>query len=162
MLKKIIPGGLLIVLSGILIVGAVNRTAARGGETSSTQHSQTTQAVEQRGGRNGTGGNQGNVEAVGETSVTEWQIVIGTVSSVDASYLEITLSDGRSVEVGGWAWQLAVAQNFTADIDDSVTVHGFDENGAFQIGQIDNQSNGQTLSLRDTTGRPQWAGRGRG
>jgi len=154
MLKKIILGGLLIVFSGILIVGAVNRTAARGGETSSTQHEQTTQAVEQRGGRNGAGG---NVEA----SVTEWQTVIGTVSSVDASYLEITLSDGRSVEVGGRAWQLAVAQNFTANVGDSVTVHGFDENGVFQAGQIDNQSNGQSLSLRDTTGRPLWAGRGR-
>ena len=75
---------------------------------------------------------------------------------------EIRLSDGRSVEVGGRAWQLAAAQNFTADIGDSVTVHGFDENGVFEAGQIDNQSNGQTLSLRDTTGRPLWAGRGRG
>jgi hypothetical protein len=91
----------------------------------------------------------------------EWQTVMGKVSSEDASYLEITLSDGSSVEVGGRAWQLAAAQNFTANADDSVTVHGFDENDVFQIGQIDNQSNGQTLSLRDTTGRPLWAGRGR-
>jgi hypothetical protein len=64
MLKKIILSGLLIVLSGILIVGAVNRTAARGSETSSTQHGQTAQAVEQRGGRNSAGG----VEAVGEAN----------------------------------------------------------------------------------------------
>jgi hypothetical protein len=158
MLKKIILGGLLIVFSGILIVGAVNRTAARSGETSRTQHDQTTQVVEQRGGRNGAGG---NVEAVGEAGVTEWQTVSGTVSSVDASRAEIKLSDGRSVEVGGRAWQLAAAQNFTANVGDSVTVHGFDENGVFQAGQIDNQSNGQTLSLRDTTGRPLWAGRDR-
>jgi hypothetical protein len=161
MLKKIILGGLLIVFSGILIVGAVNRTAARSGETNSAQHEQTTQVVEQRGGRNGAGGNQGSVEAVGEASVTEWQTVIGTVSSVDASHLEITLSDGSSAEIGGQAWQLAIAQNFTANPGDSVTLHGFDENGVFQAGQIDNQSNGQTLTLRDTTGRPLWAGRGR-
>jgi len=158
MLKKIILGGLLIVLSGILIVGAVNRTAARSGETNSTQHDQPTQVVEQRGGRNGAGG---NVEAVGEASVMEWQTVSGTVSNVDASHAEIMLSDGRSVEVGGRAWQLAAAQNFTANAGDSVTVHGFDENGVFQAGQIDNQSNGQTVRLRDTTGRPMWAGRGR-
>ena len=56
MLKKIILGGLLMALVGVLIVGAINRTAARSGETSSTQHGQTTQAVEQRGGRNGAGG----------------------------------------------------------------------------------------------------------
>jgi hypothetical protein len=161
MLKKIILGGLLAALVGVLVIGGINRTAARGGETSSNQHGQTTQAVEQRGGRNGAGGNQGSVEAVGEASVTEWQTVIGTVSSVDASHAEIMLSDGRSIEVGGRAWQLAAAQNFTANAGDSVTLHGFDENGVFQIGQIDNQNNGQTLSLRDTTGRPLWSGRGR-
>ena len=161
MLKKIILGGLLIVFSGILIVGAVNRTAARSGETNSAQHEQTTQDVGQRGGRNSAGSNQGRAEAVGEANVTEWQTVIGTVSSVDASYVEIALSDGSSVEVGGRAWQLAATQDFTANAGDSVTLHGFDENGVFQVSQIDNQSNGQTLSLRDTTGRPLWAGRGR-
>ena len=113
------------------------------------------------GGRNGADGNQGSVEAVGEANATVWQTVIGTVSSVDASYVEIALSDGSSVEVGGRAWQLAATQDFTANAGDSVTLHGFDENGVFQVSQIDNQSNGQTLSLRDTTGRPLWAGRGR-
>ena len=161
MLKKIIIGGLLIALIGVLVVGGINRTAARGDETSSNQHGQTTQSVAQRGGRNGSGGNQGNVEAADEANTTEWQTVFGTVFSVDASHLEVTLNDGSSVEVGGRAWQLAAAQNFTANAGDSVTLHGFDENGAFQVSQIDNQSNGQTLSLRDTTGRPLWAGRGR-
>jgi hypothetical protein len=111
--------------------------------------------------RSAAGGNQGRVEAVGEANATVWQTVIGTVSSVDASRLEIMLSDGSSVEADGRAWQLAAAQNFTANAGDSVTLHGFDENGVFQAGQIDNQSNGQTLTLRDTTGRPMWAGRGR-
>ena len=161
MLKKIILGGLLVALVGVLVVGGINRTAARGGETSSTQPGHTTQDIAERGGRNGAGGNQGSVEAAGEANATVWQTVIGTVSSVDASHLEITLSDGGRVEVGGRAWQLAAAQNFTANAGDSVTLHGFDENGVFQVSQIDNQSNGQTLSLRDTTGWPLWAGRSR-
>jgi hypothetical protein len=162
MLKKIILGGLLIALIGVLVVGGINRTAARSTDTGSTQHGQTTHdVVAQRGGRNSTGGNQGSAEAVGEASVTEWQTVSGSVSSVDASHLEIVLNDGSSVEVGGRAWQLAAAQNFTANAGDIVTLHGFDENGVFQVSQIDNQSNGQTVRLRDTTGRPMWAGRGR-
>jgi hypothetical protein len=161
MLKKIILSGLLVALVGVLVIGGINRTAARGGETGSTQHGQTSQAVGQRGRRNDASGNEGSVEAVGEANVTEWQTVIGTVSSVDASHVEIALSDGSSVEVGGRAWQLAAAQNFTANAGDSFTLHGFDENGVFQIGQIDNQSNGQTVRLRDTTGRPLWAGRSR-
>ena len=62
MLKKITIGGLLVALVVVLVAGAINRTTARGGETSSTQHGQTTQAVEQRGGRNGAGGNQGSTD----------------------------------------------------------------------------------------------------
>ncbi len=161
MLKKIILGGLLATLVGVLVIGGINRTVARSDETSSTQHGQTTQDVKQRGGRNGAGGNQDSIEVTDEANVTEWQTVIGSVSSVDASHVEIMLSDGRSVEVGGRAWQLAASQNFTANAGHSVTLHGFDENGVFQIGQIDNQNNGQTVRLRDTTGRPLWAGRGR-
>ena len=118
MLKKIILGGLLLALVGVLVVGGINRTAARGDETSSNQHGQTTQSVAQRGGRNGSGGNQGSVAAAGEANATEWQTVIGTVFSVDASHLEVTLNDGSSVEVGGRAWQLAAAQNFTAQAGD--------------------------------------------
>ncbi len=57
MLKKIIWGGLLVTLVGILVVGAINRTAASGGETSSNQHGQTTQDVAERGGCNSAGGN---------------------------------------------------------------------------------------------------------
>ena len=138
MLKKIILGGLLVALVGVLVVGAINRTAARSSETSSYQHGQTTQDVGQRGGRDSAGSNQGRVEAVGEASVTERQTVIGTVSSVDASHVEIAPSDGGSVEVGGQAWQLAAAQNFTANAGDSVTLRGFDEDGVFQASQIDN------------------------
>lgn len=162
MLKKIIWGGLLVALVGVLVLGGINRTVARSTETSSNQHGQAAQdVVADRSGRNGTGGNQGRAEAVGEANVTEWQTVVGTVSSVDASRLEVTLNDGSSVEVGGRAWQLATEQSFTANAGDSVTLHGFAENGVFQVSQIDNHSNGQIVSLRDTSGRPLWAGRGR-
>ncbi len=156
MLKKIIWGGLLIALVGVLVAGALNRTAARSTETSGSQHDQT-QAVTARGGRT-----DSNVATTGEATVVELQTVSGVVSRVDASRLEVTLSDGRLIEVGGRAWQLAVAQSFTVNAGDSVTLHGFDENEVFQVSQIDNLQTGQTLSLRDATGRPLWAGRGRG
>ncbi len=154
MLKKIILGGLFLALVGVLVAGALNRTAARSAETSGNQHGQTP-AVAARGGRNGN-----TVATTREAAVAESQTVSGVVSSVDASRLEVTLSDGRLIEVGGRAWQLATAQSFTVNIGDSVTLHGFDENEVFQVSQIDNPQTGQTLSLRDATGRPMWAGRG--
>ncbi len=156
MLKKIILSGLLIVLVGVLVAGAINRTAARSTETSGNQHGQT-QAVTARGGRNGN-----TVATTGEATVVELQTVSGIVSSVDASRLEVTLSDDRLIEVGGRAWQLAAAQNFTVNAGDRVTLRGFDENEVFQVSQIDNPQTGQTVSLRDVSGRPMWAGRGRG
>ena len=151
MLKKIIWGGLLIALVGVLVAGALNRTAARSTESNGSQHDQA-QAVAARGGRND------NAVA----AVVELQTLSGVVSSVDVSRLEVALTDGRLIEVGGRAWQLAAAQSFIVKVGDSVTVQGFDENETFQVSQIDNPQTGQTLSLRDATGRPMWAGRGRG
>lgn len=150
MLKKIIWGGLLIALVGVLVAGALNRTAARSTESNGSQHDQA-QAVAARGRRND------NAVA----AVVELQTLSGVVSSVDASRLEVTLSDGRLIEVGGRAWQLAAAQSFTVKVGDSVTLHGFDENEVFQVSQIDNHNTGQIVSLRDANGRPKWAGRGR-
>jgi hypothetical protein len=38
---------------------------------------------------------------------------------------------------------------------------GFYEGDDFEVGQIDNATNGQTVLVRDENGRPLWAGRGR-
>ena len=48
-----------------------------------------------------------------------------------------------------------------AQAGDSVSLTGFYEDGDFEVGQIDDQTTGQTVSLRDESGRPLWAGRGR-
>jgi hypothetical protein len=50
------------------------------------------------------------------------------------------------------------AQGVTFNAGDHLTVNGFEENGQFQAGTVVNDTTGQTLNLRDTTGRPLWAG----
>ena len=162
MWKKIVLSGLFVAFATVLIAGALNRTASRSAQVSGAQLGQTMQDGAERGERNGADSIRSNAGATGQVNVTEWQTATGTVSNTDASRLEITLNDGSLIEVGGRAWQLAAAQNFAANPGDSLTLRGFDENGVFQVGQIDTQNTGQILRLRDATGRPLWAGRGRG
>ena len=45
---------------------------------------------------------------------------------------------------------------------DPVEVMGFYEGDSFEAAQIRNLSHGDEVVLRDETGRPFWAGRGRG
>jgi hypothetical protein len=54
-------------------------------------------------------------------------------------------------------WQ---SQGVTFSVGDEVTVTGFLENDQFQAISVANDTTGQLLTLRDTTGRPLWAGGG--
>ncbi len=153
MVKKILLGGALAALIGLLVVGAINRTAARGSETEGAQPHGQSAATDSAA--------RGNGQRAAQSEAVNWQVISGTITYADASRVEVILNDGRLLEVGGRAWQLAVSQSFTAAAGDQVTVRGFDENGEFQAMQLDNLSNGQQIVLRDTFGRPLWAGRGR-
>jgi len=101
----------------------------------------------------GTGTGQANVEA--------WLTVQGTVVAADADALVVQTAGGEQVTVENRPWWFAQEQGFSAQAGDQVTLVGFYEGDAFEVGQIDDATNGQTVLLRDDNGRPLWAGRGR-
>jgi uncharacterized protein YdeI (BOF family) len=90
----------------------------------------------------------------------DWVTLTGTVLSTDQQSLTVdTTEQGElTLELGmpGFASEQGVAFN----PGDQVTITGFEENGMFQAGQIDNEATGESLLLRDPNGRPLWAGRG--
>ncbi len=120
----------------------------------------------QAAGRGGFGG-EGNTEApgdgtgTGQAQVDEWLTLQGTVTSVDADALLVQTDAGEQVTVENRAWWFAQDQGFTAQAGDRVSLLGFYEDGDFEVGQIDDLSSGQAVSIRDENGRPLWAGRGR-
>jgi hypothetical protein len=183
MLKKIVLGTLFIGLIGILVIGAVirmmDRTAlvaeaqgyghGRGnGEAGAYAAGGSGQgfASAQPNGRGGYGG-QGREDApgdqtgTGQANVEEWLTLQGTVVSVDADTLVVQTDSGEQVTMENRPWWFAQEQGFSAQVGDWVTLVGFYEGDDFEVGQIDDTTNGQTVLVRDENGRPLWAGRGR-
>jgi hypothetical protein len=92
----------------------------------------------------------------------DWVTLTGRVLATDQHSLTVdTAEQGElTLDLGmpGFASEQGVAFN----PGDQVTITGFEENGMFQAGQIDNETTGESLLLRDPNGRPLWAGRGQG
>jgi hypothetical protein len=102
----------------------------------------------------------GDQTGTGQAQMAEWLALQGAVVSVDKDALVVQIDSGAQVIVDGRAWSFAREQEFSAEVGDQVTLVGFYEDGDFEVGQIDDLTNGQTALLRDEDGRPMWAGRG--
>ena len=120
-----------------------------------------------QGGSRGGDGGQGREDAPGDQAgsgqaqVEEWLTIQGTVVKADADALVVQMVGGEQVMVENRAWWFAQEQGFSAQVGDQVTLVGFYEGDDFEVGQIDNATNGQMVLVRDENGRPLWAGRGR-
>lgn len=112
------------------------------------------------GGGRGQGG-QGQASQVGQAGVDEWLTLDGAVTSVDSYELIVQTADGQEIIVVGRPWIFAQEQGLVLGVGDPVQLIGFAIDGEFEIGQIDNLSTGDSVQIRDDSGRPLWAGRGR-
>lgn len=156
MFKKIILGALLVGVIGVLIAGAVLRTNARAGDGSAAE-------VGRGGGVRGeqpiTGKGQG--VPLADLTAGDWQVISGTVTSVADDLVEIQTVAGAVIPFEGRPLSFAAEQGFALAVGDAVTLSGFEENGAFTIGKVTKLSDNSSVVLRDASGRPGWAGRGR-
>ncbi len=112
----------------------------------------------------GAGGGRGQSVSPAEPRVdheTDWEVLTGEVVVVD-SEMVVRTDDGRELLVGLGQSSYREAQGFALEVGDRVTVEGFYEDGEFKAGTLQNLATGEALVLRDTTGRPMWAGAGRG
>jgi hypothetical protein len=111
-------------------------------------------------GRQGLEDAPGDQTGTGQAQVEEWLTIQSTVVSVDADTLVVQTLSGQQVTVENRAWWFAQEQGFSAQVGDQVTLVGFYEGDDFEVGRIENATNGQTVLVRDENGRPLWAGRG--
>ena len=191
MLKKIVVGTVFIIFIGALVTGAVIRTmdkteqtalaagSGSGNGRSTTLETDVVSAGQGNGnGRNGSGadGNgtttsgRGNGSKSGEgpellaeeNSDHVWDAYSGVVAEVSDDALIIETNDGEMIIVEGRAWSYAQEQGFAIQQGDLVQFEGFYEDGEFKVSQIENVSTGESLVLRDASGRPSWAGGGKG
>ena len=104
-------------------------------------------------GRNSSAG-QGRNETVRSV---EWETLTGEVIIVDS---EITIQTAEGQVLVGMG-QSAYREGFALEDGDEITVIGFHEDGEFKAGTVENLTTGETIVLRDETGRPMWSGQGR-
>ena len=113
------------------------------------------------GGGDGRGQGQGSSQASHvepQAEVADWQTVEGVV--VETTELVIETADGQAVKVGLGPSQYRESQGFALQVGDTVRVSGYPEDGEFKAGQVENLDTGESIVLRDTNGRPMWAGQG--
>jgi hypothetical protein len=173
MVKKFILGIALFGLVGILVGGAVLRTMDKTSQSSeshgsqgrgrSAQDANLNQDVRQGGGQRSGPDKDLSRETTGagEASVEAWVTHEGAIAAVDEEMATIMLTDGEEIIIEGRSWSFAQEQGFAVHSGDQLELVGFYENNTFEVGQIDNLTTGQRVALRDETGRPLWAGRGR-
>lgn len=95
----------------------------------------------------------------GENVSVPLETVRGEVIS-SASEIVVRTADGEEILVGlGQAWYREQA-GFTVAVGDEVVIVGFYEEGEFKAVSAENVTTGERLALRDTSGRPAWAGEG--
>ena len=168
MIKRIIITTLVVILVGATGVAAYD--AYQGNSTLDLSTDELFAAGQGQGQGQGRGQGQGQGQGKGQGQgagmsqpvAHDWVTLTGAVLSSDQQSLTVdTAEQGElTLELGnpGFASEQGVAFN----PGDQVTITGFDENGMFHAGQIDNETSGESLLLRDPNGRPLWAGRGQG
>ncbi len=97
--------------------------------------------------------------SAGEGHAEDWETLVGVVLSLDGDLL-LRTSSGDEVLVGLGPLTYEARADFALAVGDELSVLGFHEDGEFKAGTVENLTTGQTLLLRDETGRPMWAGNG--
>ncbi len=115
------------------------------------------------GGARGAGGQSGLAESGGypQVEVAEWVTLQGTVESVSVDEALIAASTGETIILDGRAWSFAQEAGFSIQTGEEVSLTGFYEEGEFEIGLVEDLTSGQSIQLREQSGRPAWAGNGR-
>jgi hypothetical protein len=156
MWKKIILGTLCIGLIAVLVYGAVNRTNSK--LRSSDDRSSEQERDRQGEGQGNQRGSDGNDNASSRASSVEWETFQGTIIDVTESELLTQTSSGDQLLIEGRAWSYIQEQGFSVQPEDQVTLTGFYENDEFKVGSVDNITSGQSIIVRESGGRPMWAG----
>ena len=110
--------------------------------------------------QHGKGREEGAASEEADHPLETWTTISGTVVALDGSDLTVQTGDSLLTVNLGPTWYVETT-GVALEAGDPVEISGFDEDGTFQVARLVDQTSGETLLLRDETGRPLWAGQGR-
>ena len=116
-----------------------------------------------KGSEDGLGGQPDDAPAdgtgIGLADVDEWVTDNVTVASVDTYLWVVTFEDGTSYDIDGRTLSFLQELGFSVNPGDSLVLTGFyDEDGIYEIGQVENLTTGETAVIRTDSGTPLWSG----
>jgi hypothetical protein len=179
MFKKVALWIVFIGISAALVVGAINRTASKSDVAAERETSGRGQASVVRQDADSEvyalgQGNNGQNRGAGRSSRSDseplelaqsieadWVSIAASVVSVNDDALVLEQDDGTQLVIEGRAWRYAIETGFATDVGQEVLVAGFYEEGEFKFGAIEDLANGESVVLRDRSGKPFWSGQGR-
>ena len=162
MIKKIGLWFIFILLVGVLVFGAVNRTRAKTNQELgllSGEGDEYTGSQSRGGGRNAGDPLVEDGEHVADVAAADWVDESGTVAWFDSTSLWIQLGGDLMLEIEGRAWRFAQESGYSPGEGNQVEIRGFYEDDEFEVSMIRDLTSGQVVFLRDDTGRPLWSGR---
>lgn len=117
------------------------------------------QSGQGQGGQGQSGQGTGQSQAVPQGQPMVSEIVEGVVVETDELVVETV--DGQTVQVGLGPSSYREGQGFALNVGDHVRVSGYWEADEFKATQVESLDTGDSIVLRDVSGRPMWAGQGR-
>lgn len=156
---------------GLLIFGAVIRTQAKAVDSTRSEtklEEAARQPFNQIGevlgnygegsGRNDSPSESGDEIHLAEDEEHDWISLTGVVSSLDAGSLWIETDEGENLEFARRVWRFIRESGLEISAGDQVELEGFYENGEFEISYLEDLTSGESLQIRDDSGRPLWGG----
>ena len=99
----------------------------------------------------------------GIADITAWEEPITVnVDSVTEELWLVSNDEGFELEIEGRTLSYLIENGFTVSVGDVLTLSGFYEGEDFEVGRVVNERTGLSLDVREASGRPLWAGGGRG
>lgn len=180
MVKKAVLGTLLVALIGVLVAGALIQTVdgtgnvaeARGmgqgrgaaEEAGAGEQQASWDSGAQKGGRGGNAQAGGTVERQYPSfdgAPEEWNVYEGLVIQVPAAGVDLVVETaaGEELLIGTGPGYME-SQGFLLQAGEGVSVVGYWEDDEFKALSITRLADGETITLRDESGHPAWAGGG--
>ena len=180
MFRKVALGTLLAGLLGVLVAGAIIRTAdktenvtearglsqGRGAVGNAMEQTDLNSEVNtQSNGRGRYGQGGGHIARQGpeyEAAPEAWRLYEGVVTQAPAAGVDLVIktAGGEGIMVGTGTGYME-DQGFALQAGEAVQVQGYWEEDELKAASVTRLRDGETINLRDNGGRPVWAGAGR-
>ena len=165
MVKKIMLWTVYVLIAGLLVFGAANRTSATTDQ--GVLIGNLNEVFEGRGqGNSGSEIYDGysEFEADDHEEIIEeqdWVTLSGQIIAVGTEALEIQTRTAGTLEIEGRPMRFSQEIGYVPGEGNEVVVQGFYENGEFEVSILQDLTAELIFQIRDEYGRPMWGGGGR-